>query len=76
MNSAELQKEGEYMSLSTRKSVTIHPSSALFHCKPAYVIYNELVQTTKCYMRDLCVVDADWLYDTAPTYFKKKKPGG
>ena len=26
--------------------------------------------------RDLCVVDADWLYDTAPTYFKKKKPGG
>ncbi|XP_060603694.1 ATP-dependent RNA helicase DHX33-like isoform X1 [Ruditapes philippinarum] len=76
MNSAELQKEGEYMSLSTRKTVTIHPSSALFHCKPAYVIYNELVQTTKCYMRDLCVVDADWLYDTAPTYFKKKKPGG
>ncbi|XP_052810600.1 ATP-dependent RNA helicase DHX33-like [Mya arenaria] len=76
MNSAELQKEGEYISLSTRKTVTIHPSSALFHCKPAYVLYNELVQTSKCYMRDLCVVDADWLYQTAPAYFKKKKPGG
>lgn len=76
MNSSELQKEGEYVTLSSRKAVTIHPSSSLFHCKPAYVLYNELVQTTKCYMRDLCVVDADWLYEIAPTYFKKKKPGG
>ncbi|KAL4232518.1 putative ATP-dependent RNA helicase dhx33 [Mactra antiquata] len=76
MNSAELQREGEYISLSTRKPVTIHPSSALFHCKPSYVIYNELVQTSKCYMRDLCVVDAAWLYDSAPSYFKKKKPTG
>ncbi|KAH3735785.1 ATP-dependent RNA helicase DHX33-like [Dreissena polymorpha] len=75
MSSAELQKEGEYVSLSTRKTVSIHPSSALFHCKPAYVLYNELVQTTKCYMRDLCVVDADWLYQAAPVYFSKRKPG-
>lgn len=76
MNAAELQREGEYISLSSRKPITIHPSSALFHCKPAYVIYNELVQTTNCYMRDLCVVDADWLYETAPAYFRRKKPGG
>ncbi|XP_062572851.1 ATP-dependent RNA helicase DHX33-like [Saccostrea cucullata] len=76
MNAAELQKDGsEYTSLSSRKTVSIHPSSVLFRCKPAYVIYNELVQTTKCYMRDLCVVDPDWLYEAAPVYFKKKKPG-
>lgn len=76
MNAAELQKDGsEYTSLSSRKTVSIHPSSVLFRCKPAYVIYNELVKTTKCYMRDLCVVDPDWLSEAAPAYFKKKKPG-
>ncbi|KAJ8315572.1 LOW QUALITY PROTEIN: hypothetical protein KUTeg_007722 [Tegillarca granosa] len=51
MNAAELQREGHYISLSTRKPVSIHPSSALFKCKPSYVVYNELVKTTKCYMR-------------------------
>lgn len=74
MNAAELQKEGEFISLSSRKPVSIHPSSSLFMCKPAYVIYNELIQTTKCYMRDLSVVDPDWLYEAAPHYFRKKKP--
>lgn len=72
MNAAELNKDGNYITLSTRKICSIHPSSSLFNCKPAYVIYNELVQTTKCYMRDVCVVDPDWLYDAVPSYFKKK----
>ncbi|KAK6182959.1 hypothetical protein SNE40_010524 [Patella caerulea] len=74
MNAAELQATGEFITLSTRKPVSIHPSSALFRCKPAYVIYNELVQTSKCYMRDLCLVDPDWLYAAAPNYFRRKKP--
>ncbi|KAL3882385.1 hypothetical protein ACJMK2_028734 [Sinanodonta woodiana] len=75
MSAAELQREGEYVTLSTRKVVSIHPSSVLFRCRPGYVLYNELTQTSKCYMRDLCVVDADWLYETAPNYFRNKKPG-
>ncbi|KAK3583916.1 hypothetical protein CHS0354_033701 [Potamilus streckersoni] len=75
MSAAELQREGEYVTLSTRKVVSIHPSSVLFRCKPGYVLYNELTQTSKCYMRDLCVIDAEWLYDTAPNYFRNKKPG-
>ncbi|KAK3087907.1 hypothetical protein FSP39_012332 [Pinctada imbricata] len=51
MNAAEIQKESSgYVTLSTKKPVHIHPSSVLFQCKPSYVIYNELVKTTKCYM--------------------------
>ncbi|XP_064595084.1 ATP-dependent RNA helicase DHX33-like [Liolophura sinensis] len=73
LNSAELQKEGEYCTLTNRKTVAIHPSSALFRCKPAYVIFSELLQTSKCYMRDLCVIDPDWLHEAAPMYFKRKK---
>nr|XP_033778035.1 ATP-dependent RNA helicase DHX33 isoform X2 [Geotrypetes seraphini] len=72
MNTAELQSDGTYTTTSTRQPVAIHPSSVLFHCKPACVVYNELLHTSKCYMRDLCVVDADWLYDAAPEYFRRK----
>ncbi|XP_018408883.1 PREDICTED: putative ATP-dependent RNA helicase DHX33 [Nanorana parkeri] len=72
MNAAELQLDGTYTTVETHQPVAIHPSSVLFHCKPACVIYNELLHTSKCYMRDLCVVDADWLFEAAPEYFRRK----
>ncbi|XP_023688879.1 ATP-dependent RNA helicase DHX33 [Paramormyrops kingsleyae] len=71
-NAAELQPDGSYVALDTHQPVAIHPSSVLFQAKPAYVIFNELLHTSKCYMRDLCLVDADWLHDAAPEYFRRK----
>ena len=38
--------------------------------RPACVIFTELVQTSKKYMRGVCVVDPDWLLDAAPEYFR------
>ncbi|XP_076445532.1 ATP-dependent RNA helicase DHX33-like [Babylonia areolata] len=73
MNAAELQKEGEYLTVATRERVCIHPSSVLARCKPAVLIYTELVKTTKCYMRDVSVVDPAWLMDVATSYFKRKR---
>ncbi|XP_041052432.1 ATP-dependent RNA helicase DHX33 isoform X2 [Carcharodon carcharias] len=75
LNAAELQPDGTYATLDTRQHVAIHPSSVLFHCKPSYVLYNALLHTSKCYMRDLCVVDAEWLYEAAPEYFGRKLKG-
>uniref|UniRef100_A0AAY4E908 RNA helicase n=1 Tax=Denticeps clupeoides TaxID=299321 RepID=A0AAY4E908_9TELE len=40
--------------------------------KPAYVVFNELLHTSRCYMRDLCLVDPEWLQDAAPEYFRRK----
>lgn len=71
-NAAELQPDGTYMALDTHQTVAIHPSSVLFQAKPAYVVFNELLHTSRCYMRDLCLVDADWLQETAPEYFRRK----
>ena len=59
-----------FFQINGKKQVNIHPSSALFQYKPSCVIYNELVQTSKCYIRDLCVVDQEWLTDLAPADFK------
>ncbi|XP_008571671.1 PREDICTED: putative ATP-dependent RNA helicase DHX33 isoform X2 [Galeopterus variegatus] len=72
MSTAELQPDGTYATTDTHQPVAIHPSSVLFHCKPACVVYTELLYTNKCYMRDLCIVDAEWLYEAAPEYFRRK----
>ncbi|XP_038183083.1 ATP-dependent RNA helicase DHX33 isoform X3 [Arvicola amphibius] len=72
MSTAELQPDGTYATTDTHQPVAIHPSSVLFHCKPACVVYTALLYTNKCYMRDLCVVDAEWLYEAAPDYFRRK----
>ncbi|XP_030838003.1 ATP-dependent RNA helicase DHX33 [Strongylocentrotus purpuratus] len=72
MYSAELQCDGSYLTLDRKQTVSIHPSSCLFQCKPSYLLYSELVQTSKCYMRNVCVVDAEWLYETAPSFFRQR----
>ena len=71
VNAAELQLDGTYKCLGQKMTAHIHPSSSLFKAKPSYVVFTELVHTSKCYMRHVAVVDSEWLVSTAPNYFKK-----
>ncbi|XP_014680986.1 PREDICTED: putative ATP-dependent RNA helicase DHX33 isoform X2 [Priapulus caudatus] len=74
LNAAELQREGTYITLGPVKhKATFHPSSSLFGCKPAYVLYSEIVQTTRCFLRTAFVIEPEWLYETAPNYFRQSK---
>ena len=68
--SAELQKDGTYQTIAQKQPVQVHPTSSLFKCKPAYVVYTELVKTSKCFIRNLTVVDPRWLIDSCPKYFR------
>ncbi|KAM0973361.1 hypothetical protein FF1_016712 [Malus domestica] len=52
----------------------IHPSSALFQRQPDWVIYHELVMTTKEYTREVTVIDPKWLVELAPRSFKFSDP--
>lgn len=65
-------KLGFYQTLVGHAAVHIHPSSVLFthRKKPALVIYNSVVRTTKQYMKDISVIHEDWLTDAAPTFFQ------
>lgn len=60
-----------YRTLADGTVVFMHPSSALFNKQPQYCIYNEVVLTTKEYMRSVMVIDPKWLVELAPRYFKK-----
>ena len=59
-----------YKTLVEGTPVNIHPSSALFGKKPEWVIYHELVLTSKEYMREIIAIDPKWLIETAPNFFK------
>ncbi|XP_060787759.1 probable ATP-dependent RNA helicase DHX37 isoform X2 [Neoarius graeffei] len=48
--------------------VFIHPSSALHKELPEFVIYQEIMETTKMYMRGVCAVQADWIPKLLPQY--------
>ena len=60
----------------TLKGTTIflHPGSALYQRNPEYVIYHELILTTKEYMRNAMVVKPTWLLEVAPNFFTKTDP--
>ncbi|TDH65178.1 hypothetical protein CCR75_005900 [Bremia lactucae] len=54
--------------------VKVHPSSSLFmrNPPPKWVVYNELVFTSKHYIRSVLVIEKAWLIEMAPTFFAKK----
>lgn len=69
-NSAQIQRSGEsYRSIKHNQTVHIHPSSVLFGLQPKFVIYFELMFTTKEYMRQVLEISPEWLLEAAPHYF-------
>ncbi|KAJ4834822.1 hypothetical protein Tsubulata_050516, partial [Turnera subulata] len=63
-----------YRTLVENQPVYIHPGSAVFQRQPDWVIYHELVMTTKEYMREVTVIDPKWLVELAPRFFKAADP--
>ena len=47
----------------------MHPSSVLFSRRVGCVVFNELLFTTRLYMRDVTQIERDWLPELAPQYF-------
>ena len=75
-NSAKIKGIGEYINMLTGMPCHLHPSSALFGLgyTPDFVVYHELVLTTKEYMRNCMVLDPKWLVELAPKFYKKSDP--
>ncbi|KAJ8451438.1 hypothetical protein Cgig2_017829 [Carnegiea gigantea] len=73
-NSARLQKNGSYRTVKHPQTVYLHPSSGLAQVEPLprWVIYHELVLTTKEYMRQVTELKPEWLVEIAPHYYQLK----
>jgi len=66
-NAARMQPDGTYRSAREGATLHVHPSSVMFTRQPStgWVIYHEVVETTKSFMRDLTVVEEEWLVELA-----------
>lgn len=65
--------DGGYRTLLDRTSVYVHPSSALFGKEGGrndWVVYHELVCTSREWMREISVIDPRWLIELAPGYYR------
>ncbi|KAE8124420.1 hypothetical protein FH972_019308 [Carpinus fangiana] len=71
-HSARLQKNGSYRTVKHPQTVHIHPSSGLSQVLPRWVVYHELVLTTKEYMRQATELKPEWLVEIAPHYYQLK----
>ena len=69
-HTSRLSKGGNYKTMKHQQTVMIHPNSSMFEELPRFLVYHELVFTTKEYMRNVIEVKNDWLLEVAPHYFK------
>nr|XP_028569870.1 pre-mRNA-splicing factor ATP-dependent RNA helicase DHX16 isoform X2 [Podarcis muralis] len=71
-HTARLTRSG-YKSVKHQQTVFVHPNSSLFEEQPRWLIYHELVFTTKEFMRQVIEIDSTWLLEVAPHYYKAKE---
>ncbi|KAI4185209.1 MAG: hypothetical protein L6R41_004266 [Letrouitia leprolyta] len=70
-NASRLQKGGDsYRTVKNGLTVYLHPSSVLFETNPRWVIFYELVLTSREYMRGCMPVQPEWLVEAAPHFYK------
>jgi pre-mRNA-splicing factor ATP-dependent RNA helicase DHX38/PRP16 len=71
---AKVKGIGEYINLRTSVTVQLHPTSSLYGLGylPDYVIYHELILTSKEYMSTVTAVDPHWLADLGGVFYSLK----
>ncbi|ETV75461.1 hypothetical protein, variant 2 [Aphanomyces astaci] len=74
-NSAQIKGIGEYVNMLTGMPCNLHPSSSLFGLgyTPDFVVYHELIYTTKEYMQCATSVEGEWLAELGPMFFSVKE---
>lgn len=68
---ARMKSITEFVNLRTGTPCLLHPTSALLGLgfTPEYVVYHELIMTSKEYMHCVTAVDPTWLAEAAPMFY-------
>jgi len=72
---AKVKGIGEYVNIRTGLPTHLHPTSALYGLgyTPQYVIYHELIMTSKEYMSQVTAVDPYWLAELGSVFYSVKE---
>ncbi|VDL75250.1 unnamed protein product [Nippostrongylus brasiliensis] len=72
-NCSKLDNSGHYKTVKHKHTVHVHPNSCLFEELPRWVVYYELVFTSKEFMREISQIESSWLLEVAPHYYKGRE---
>nr|KAJ0212274.1 hypothetical protein LSAT_V11C400184800 [Lactuca sativa] len=72
LNAALKQPDGTYRVLANGQIAEIHPTSVLRRAKSECIIFYNLVQTTRNYVRNVTRIDYLWLAELAPQCYALK----
>ena len=64
-------RRNSYITIMGKVPVEVHPSSVLFKSKkkPAVLLFNTVIMTSKNYMRDVVAVNEQWVKEASPQAF-------
>ena len=68
MQTAYLQRAGNYLTVKDNQIVYLHPGSSI-DSKPQWVVFEEFALTSKNYIRTVTTTRGEWLVQMAPHYF-------
>eukprot|EP00597_Dinobryon_sp_UTEXLB2267_P004841 CAMPEP_0170077306 /NCGR_PEP_ID=MMETSP0019_2-20121128/14147_1 /TAXON_ID=98059 /ORGANISM="Dinobryon sp., Strain UTEXLB2267" /LENGTH=283 /DNA_ID=CAMNT_0010289551 /DNA_START=41 /DNA_END=892 /DNA_ORIENTATION=- len=71
-NTAKFASNAEYKTIKNQHTVYVHPSSVMAKDEdpPRWLVYFELVFTSKEYMRMVAPIKGEWLVEIAPHFYK------
>lgn len=73
-NASRRDPQEGYRTLTDHNQVYIHPASALYQRNPEWIVYHELVLTSKEYLRECSTIEPQWLPELAPNLFARADP--
>lgn len=69
---AYLHHSGVYRTVRGDIELNLHPLSCLYTEKqPSWIVFCEVLHTTKLFIKDICVIQPEWLTEMAPHYYHK-----
>jgi pre-mRNA-splicing factor ATP-dependent RNA helicase DHX38/PRP16 len=76
-NAARMKGIGEYYNLRSGVPCVLHPTSSIYALgfTPDYVVYHELIMTSKEYMQCVTAANPEWLAEMGPMFFSIKHMG-
>lgn len=73
MNAAQREGMGTYRTLKGNQAYSLHPTSILHILNPPWILFTEILHQDKPYISDASEIDADWLAELAPQFYRDSR---